>query len=89
MEIQERLKFYGDTQFVKNKYFCFKINSIFDLEASLKRFMKLYYIRSAWYECIEDGTVKENSRIDLTNFVDYNLLNFSNVDLSLHPPLIS
>jgi hypothetical protein len=71
--IIERIKFYADLQSgEKNKYFCFTINSIMELEGRLKYFMKKMYIRSAWYECIENGKVISNDRIDLTHYIDNN-----------------
>ena len=68
----ERLKFYADTKTEKNKFFCFKINSIMDLEARLIYFFKIMNIRAAWYECLDENRrVIENSKIDLNHFVDF------------------
>ena len=78
----ELIQFYGETASEKNKFFSFKINSIFDLESSLKRFMRSYYIRSAWYVCKEDGKIVNNDRIDMTQFVDFNTIHFN----SSRPP---
>ena len=75
--IIERLKFYADTDKEKNKYFCFKISSILDLENRLLYWMKKVYIRSAWYECIEDGEVVSNDRIDIVNFYDTHVITFA------------
>jgi len=62
----ERLKFYADTDKEKNKFFCWKINSIMDLDARLKYFMSKMYIRSAWYEFIDTETGEtSNQSIDL------------------------
>jgi hypothetical protein len=72
----ERLKFYADTDKEKNKYFCFTINSIMDLEERLKYFAQRMYIRSAWYECIENGKTTSNQRIDMVTFTDYNEISF-------------
>jgi hypothetical protein len=69
----ERLKFYADTpRGEKNKYFCFKINSILDLEGRLIYWLKKgMYIRSAWYESIDEETgLIQNQKIDLVKFVD-------------------
>jgi len=69
--IIERLKFYADTETEKNKYFCWKINSIMDLETRLKYWMKKMYLRSAWYECIDTDTGETtNQRIDLNVFTE-------------------
>ena len=73
----ELIQFYGDTAAEKNKFFSFKINSIFDLESSLTRFMKSFYIRAAWYVCKVDGKIVNNDKIDLSNFVDYNTIHFN------------
>lgn len=66
--IIERLKFYADTPTgEKNKYCCWDISSIMDLEDRLIYFMqKGWNIRAAWYEKIDTdtGEVKENSKID-------------------------
>jgi hypothetical protein len=76
----ERLKFYADGKYCRNKLFCFKINSIFEAEESLKRFMKSMHIKAAWYECIIDGQRVQNRRIDLIQYIDYNILRFSDCD---------
>jgi hypothetical protein len=74
----ERLKFYADTPQQKNKFFCFTINSMFDLEARLNYWLSKFYIRAAWYECKEDGKVISNDKIDLIAFVDYKEVKFIN-----------
>ena len=70
---KERLKFYANTpKGEKNKYFCFNV-SLLQLEESIFRFIKRgYYIKSAWYECIntETGEILENSRITLQDVFD-------------------
>jgi hypothetical protein len=73
-KLVERLKFYADTpNGDKNKFFCFKIPSIIEIDKRLLYFMKKnWYIRSAWYECIEDGKVKNNWQIDLVTFCSDN-----------------
>ena len=68
--VTERIKFYADTKEQKNKFFCFKINSIMDLQPRMMYWMKKVYIRSAWYECIENDVVISNDKIDLTQLVD-------------------
>ena len=73
--IIERLKFYADTpRGEKNKFFCWQIASIFNLEEKLIEFIqKGFEIRSAWYEKINDetGEILENSRInDLQSIFD-------------------
>jgi hypothetical protein len=74
----ERLKFYADTSKEKNKFFCWKINSIMDLESRLEYWMKRVYIRAAWYECIDTDTGEViNQRIDLVHFTDYQQILFS------------
>ena len=72
----ERLKFYADTDTQKNKYFVFKINSIVDLPERLKYWSERVYIRSAYYEAIENGTVIQNEKIDLVDFTDNKNLSF-------------
>ena len=75
--ISERLKFYADvSEKNKNKFFCFKINSILDLENRLIYWMSKMYIRAAWYECIEDNKVVDNKKIDLVTFTDYRVVKF-------------
>lgn len=67
LQFNERLKFYADTPQEKNKYFCWKITSIFELKATLWRFFdKGWNIRSAYYEKINtsDGTV-ENQQLNV------------------------
>jgi hypothetical protein len=66
----ERLKFYADTDTVKNKHFCFTINSILDLEKRLLYWMQRVEVRAAWYECLENGKSVSNQRIDLISFID-------------------
>jgi hypothetical protein len=75
--ITERLKFYADvSEKTKNKFFCFKINSILDLENRLKYWMSRMYIRAAWYECIEDNKVIDNRKIDLSAYTDFQTVQF-------------
>lgn len=73
----ERVKFYADTDKEKNKFYCWKINSILDLEDTLINFMsKGWLIRSAWYEKFdnETGEVLENTRIsDLQRIFDLSI----------------
>lgn len=77
---KERLKFYADTSIEKNKYFCFEIVSILELQAALWRFFdKGWNIRAAWYEKInlENGNVVENSKLNvseqLNSYIDERL----------------
>ena len=74
--ITERIKFYADTDKQKNKFYCFKINSIMDLQPRLMYWMKKVYIRAAWYECIDNGIVVNNDKIDLVLLLDYNEVRF-------------
>jgi len=73
-KLVERLKFYADTPNGDvNKFFCFTIPSIVEIQARLLYFMKKkWYIRSAWYECIENGKVTSNQKIDLVTFCSDN-----------------
>jgi len=87
--VSEFLQFYADTPSVKNKFFSFRINSVFDLETSLKRFMKSFYIRSAWYVAREGKNVVENSKIDLVQFLDFNTLRFNPSSPPYRQPPIS
>lgn len=69
----ERLKFYADTpRGEKNKLFSWTIKSILDLPARLNYFTnKGYYIRSAWYESIDEDTgEKTNQQIDLIEYYE-------------------
>jgi len=69
----ERLKFYADLpDGKKNKFFCWKINSIMDISARLSYFTNRgYYLRSAWYEHVDEDTgVKENREIDLIEYYE-------------------
>lgn len=68
----ERLKFYADTPMEKNKYFCWKLDSILTLKEALWRFFdKGWNIRSAWYEKINLGTGEvENLKINLQTELD-------------------
>ena len=69
----ERLKFYADTpRGDKNKFFCWKIDSILDLEKRLLYWMEQgYYIRAAWYEYVDEETgEKQNDKIDLIEFCE-------------------
>jgi hypothetical protein len=62
---QDRIKFYADSESCKNKFFCFKINSILDYEKTLKNFIsKGFNIRACWYEKIniQTGEIIENIR---------------------------
>jgi hypothetical protein len=66
----ERLKFYADTPMAKNKYFCWKLDSILTLKDALWRFFdKGWNIRKAWYEKINltTGVIEENTAINLQN----------------------
>ena len=68
MSYTERLKFYADTPMGKNKYFCFKIESIMTLKDALWRFFdKGWNIRAAFYEKknTETGEVIENSKLNI------------------------
>lgn len=77
--IIERIKFYADLQNgTKNKYFCFKINSIMELEKALIYFSQRVSIRAAWYECIEGDKVQSNERIDLETFYNFHQSLFLN-----------
>ena len=67
-QVIERLKFYAVTDQNPNKFFCFRINSIVDLEQRLLYFSAKYQLKAAWYELIVDGEVQENRRIDLDSF---------------------
>jgi len=67
------LKFYADTpRGEKNKYFCFSINSIMDIEARLLYWMqKGFYVRAAYYEFVDDETSETtNQQIDLIEFCE-------------------
>jgi|GEM_PF-3931434 len=79
-EYVERLRFYGDSLTEKNKLYTWDINSIFDLEARLRYWMKRLYIRAAWYEVLEKGERVKNERIDLIQFLDYNEILFKRFD---------
>jgi len=72
--IVERIKFYADTpQGQKNKFFCFTLRTIMDIEAAIFRFLrKGFYFRSCWYERInkETGEVIENTRVNMNDMVD-------------------
>ena len=73
----ERIKFYADvSDSVKNKFFCFRINSIFDLENRVRYWTSKFYIRAMWYECVEDGNVVNNEKIDLVSFTDFRTVKF-------------
>ena len=64
----ERLKFYADTPMAKNKYFCWKLDSILTLKEAIWRFFdKGWNIRSAWYEKINltTGEVEENTKLNI------------------------
>jgi len=68
--IQERLKFYADTEDAPNQYFCYKLGSIIDLNPSIYRFLlRGWRIRAAWYEVInmETGEVLENTKLNMDN----------------------
>ncbi len=64
--ITERLKFFADTKYDRNKLFCWKV-SILNLEEALFRFFALgWSIRAAWYESINSETGETiNQRIDV------------------------
>lgn len=65
---RERLKFYADTPKEKNKYFCWKIDSVLTLKDALWRFFdKGWNIRSAWYEKIDlnTGEVISNTKLNI------------------------
>lgn len=69
----ERLKFYADTpDGKKNKFFCWTIKDMFELGERLNYFTnKGYYIRSAWYESIDENTgEKVNQQIDLVEYYE-------------------
>lgn len=69
-----RIKFYADTDKGEiNKYFVFKVRSIFEVEDALLRFInKGFVIRACWYEKLIAGTdeVIDNKRIDIKAFLD-------------------
>ena len=76
-KISERLKFYADvSENKKNKFFCFQINSIMDIESRLKYWMSKMYIRAAYYECKINGETVENRKIDLNQFSNFNTVVF-------------
>lgn len=68
-----RIKFYADTDKGEiNKYFVFKVRSIFEVDIALLRFIsKGFVIRACWYEKLLAGTdeVIENVRIDMKDFL--------------------
>jgi hypothetical protein len=66
--INEYLKFYGDTEEIKNKLYTWKINSIMDLENRLKYWSQRVVMRAAWYVVKEDGKPTQSTRIDLVSF---------------------
>ena len=70
--IQERLKFYADTDKAKNQYFCWNLNSVLSLKEALWRFFdKGWSIRSAWYEKIDTETGEtENSKLNIQALFD-------------------
>lgn len=70
--INERIKFYADTDKEKNKYFCFKIGSLLTLKEALWRFFnKGWSIRSAWYEKIDTDTGEvENTKLNIQDLFD-------------------
>ena len=69
--ITERLKFYADTKYDRNKLFCWKV-SILDLEDALFRFYsKGWIIRAAWYESNNDETGETiNQKINVQEIFD-------------------
>jgi len=72
--IVERIKFYADTpQGEKNKFFCFNLRTVMDIEAAIIRFLhKGFYFRSCWYEKINKSTgeVLENTRVNMNDIID-------------------
>lgn len=69
--IKEYIKFYADlNDGTRNKYFCFQINSIMNLNERLNYWSSKMYIRAAWYECKDGIQVLSNEKIDLVHFTD-------------------
>lgn len=65
------LKFYCDTDKERNKLMTWQINSIFDLDTALLRWVKrVNYIRAAWFVTKRDGAVVSSERIDLDRFAN-------------------
>lgn len=69
-----RLKFYANTPKNEiNKYFCWEIESIFQLEDRIKHFIrKGYWIKAAYFENIniETGEILENSKVDIQRIIN-------------------
>ena len=64
----ERVKLYADTPTAKNVFFCWKLNSLLDLQACLFRhFGYGWNVRAAYYEKIDlhTGEILENTKINL------------------------
>ena len=67
-----RIKYYADTPSERNKYFCYNIRSILDVEHHLfKVFDKGWRIRAAYFENIDQttGEILENTKIDLKQII--------------------
>ena len=70
--INEQIKFYADTFYEKNKYFCFKINDFLALKEVLwQYFDKGWNIRSAWHEKIntDTGEIICNDKLNVTELL--------------------
>ena len=69
-----RIKFYADTPRGEiNKYHCFKVRNIFEVNEALLRFVsKGYIIKACWYEkiALDTGKVIDNMKIDMVAFLD-------------------
>ena len=67
-----RVKYYADTPMERNKYFCYNIRSILDVENHLfKVFDKGWHIRAAYFENIDQSTgeIIENTKINLKELI--------------------